>query len=202
MLACVVTFIFAGCDRQARHKVLTFFFEGVPPLDSSRRVVQTEDGGITVYEGQEVVFDEQAIRKLAQNQGSKHESVGECNKCHIGGTSTGQRKMAKPLPDLCYSCHEKFETLSGFPHGPIVVGDCVFCHDAHQSRYVNLQKAPQPELCYLCHRSEDMSDIIEHQEKEKIICTDCHDPHTGTTMMRLKSTEETKSDPNIVESSK
>ena len=31
-----------GCDRGARHKVFTFFFEGVPPLDSDSKDADTE----------------------------------------------------------------------------------------------------------------------------------------------------------------
>ena len=171
-------------------------------MDSDTEVIKAGVTQTATSETPQIAVLSKEVSKIAkQHNATRHEPAKDCGKCHAGMADWSRNQLVQPLPDLCYSCHAKFETLSGYPHGPVVVGDCVFCHDAHQSRYVNLQKAPQPELCYLCHLPEDMSDIIEHQEKEKIICTDCHNPHTGSMMMRLKSPEETKGDPNTIESS-
>jgi predicted CXXCH cytochrome family protein len=203
ILAGVFGVIVAGCNREAKHKILTFFFEGVPPLDSEKIAVETEMTMAVDESPQPVVAGKKIIsRVLKQRRASKHESVSDCGKCHLGGMGMGQQQLVEPLPDLCYSCHANFEALGDFLHGPISVGNCVFCHDAHQSRYVHLQKAPQPGLCYLCHGREDMSDIADHQDREEIICTDCHDPHAGSTRMRLKPFEEPKGDPNIIDLSK
>lgn len=203
ILAGVFGVVVTGCDREARYKILTFFFEGVPPLDREKTAVETEMTMADDESQQTVVAEEKPVsRVLQQGRPSKHKLVADCNRCHIGGMGSGQRQLVEPLPDLCYSCHATFEIPGDSLHGPIVVGDCVFCHDAHQSRNVHLQKAPQPDLCYLCHRREDMSDIADHQDKEEIICTDCHDPHAGSTRLRMKPFEEPQGDPNIIDLSK
>ncbi len=42
ILAGILLAVVSGCDRGARHKVLTFFFEGVPPLDADRQAADTK----------------------------------------------------------------------------------------------------------------------------------------------------------------
>ncbi len=42
ILAAVLLAVLSGCDRGARHKVLTFFFEGVPPPDADRQAADTK----------------------------------------------------------------------------------------------------------------------------------------------------------------
>ena len=126
-----------GCKRETRHKILTFFFEGVPPLDSES---QTDESEMAIDElAQSAVTKEKPVSRISkQSHSSKHNSVRDCSKCHIGAMGSGQRQLVKPIPDLCYSCHTNYSAAGGYLHGPIAVGECVFCHDSHQSKYVYL----------------------------------------------------------------
>ncbi len=196
-----------GCDRNARYKILTFFFEGVPPLDSdisaaknkiTKTITKKNDAGSPTA----TVVGEKLTRLLKQKRASKHKQVRNCSRCHVGNFGSGRRELIKALPDLCYSCHTNYHDAGGYLHAPVQVGDCVACHDAHQSMYVHLQKAPLPQLCLQCHLPEDMKTIEDHEDKLESICTDCHDPHTSSMRKLLKPSEQLKNDPNTVNFSK
>jgi len=139
-------------------------------------------------------------KKLAQRRGSRHEPARECNKCHAGGRRSGRRELIKPVPDLCYTCHQEHNTPGEHLHGPLgLAGDiCLFCHLPHQSGFAHLQRAPLPELCYRCHRREDMHTIVDHENRLDRICTDCHDPHSSPRDKLLKPYEQLEGDPNSI----
>jgi predicted CXXCH cytochrome family protein len=203
MLTIAFLVMVVGCNRETRYKILTFFFEGVPPLDSDSQAVETKTTTAVDKSPQSAVAKEKPIsRILKQKRSSRHDPVGDCSKCHIGAMGSGQRQLLKPLPDLCYSCHTDYHAGDGYLHGPIMVGECVFCHDPHRSKYVHLQKAPQPKLCYQCHLHENMVTIANHTEMQETICTDCHDPHVSSMRKLLKSSKKLREDPNIVNLSK
>lgn len=198
----IVFFSFClGCNDVERHRILTFFFEGVPPVDAVFRPVGIRrtrvgiDGSTTIG-----IVDERRVRIAQQKRGSQHASASQCDKCHFGRMGANQGRLAKPVPELCYSCHDNFETGDGNLHGPIVVEECMFCHESHQSAYVHLQKAAQPDLCYRCHLREDMGTIVDHEDKLDTICTDCHDPHTSSMKKFLKPGARLVADPNSIDS--
>ena len=183
-----------GCDRVARHKVLTFFFEGVPPLDSDSQVEEME---ATVEESEAAAaLKEEAVKVARQRVSSKHKVGKDCGQCHLEQGGWDRERLIEPLPDLCYSCHTDYSTAGGYLHGPVAAGDCVFCHDSQQTKYVHLQKQPQPKLCYQCHLQEDIASVADHQDKQHEICTECHDPHAGSTRDFLKAPPESKADSN------
>ncbi len=207
ILGGVVLGMAVGCDRDARYKILTFFFEGVPPLDSDSSAAKIKiTKTITKKTGAEyqteTVVKERLTRLSKQKRASKHKEVRDCSGCHVGKFGSGRRALIKALPDLCYSCHTNYHDAGGYLHAPVRVGDCVVCHDAHQSMYVHLQKAALPQLCLQCHLPEDMKTIEDHEDKLESICTDCHDPHTSSMRKLLKPPEQLENDPNIVNLSK
>ena len=197
ILAGVSLVALVGCDRLARHKVLTFFFEGVPPLDSDRQAPDTET---TVEEPPTVALvSEESARITMQTRASRHQPGRDCHRCHLKHGGWDRNRLSEPLPNLCHSCHTDYRADSGFLHGPVAVGECVFCHDPHQSKYVHLQKSPQPKLCYRCHIREDIESIANHQDKQHEVCTECHDPHIGPTRDLLKDRLEPEDQPNSVD---
>lgn len=203
---CAIVFIFLGCDRETRHQVLTFFFEGVPPLDgdpneasglSLVRTVVAEDGTSTMVPVIHKTPEELAI--LEQSHSSKHKIIKDCDKCHEGNMRSGRTQLKKTMPDLCYTCHKNLGRLGGKLHGPFAVGACIFCHEPHRSKYVHLQKYPQPELCYRCHKQQEILNIKDHEKMIKQICTNCHDPHASLLPKLLKPVTVTETDPNETE---
>ena len=171
-----------SCDPANRYKVLTFFFDGVPPLG---------EPGVDIAPGELLIQDtdvEGVVGDLSLGQAgaSRHKAARDCRRCHEDGTRWSRKQLHNPLPQLCYECHTDYNVVRGYVHGPVVVGACVFCHDPHESKYVRLQIAPQPELCYQCHDIDDISSLVDHQDKLEGVCTECHDPHVSSEKMLLK----------------
>jgi predicted CXXCH cytochrome family protein len=200
---CAFIFVFLGCDRQARHNILTFFFEGVPPLDgdpNGQSFTSVVTSGGTVYESIPVIPEipktPEELALLSESHSSKHKFLRDCAKCHAGSMSSGRRELRKSMPGLCYSCHKDFSNKGDFLHGPLNVGACIICHDPHQSKYVNLQKDPQPKLCYRCHTRQEIRSIVDHEKILELKCTNCHDPHVSSLPKLLKAITIDQGDPN------
>jgi len=106
-----------------------------------------------------------------------------CEKCHV---SNGQEhpvkgaktfSLAKPVPQLCYSCHDENNTMAHV-HPPVQKGACLSCHTPHSTPESNLLvKYPESDLCLNCHKLESASKKYKHQPVEKGQCVKCHDPH-------------------------
>ena len=166
-----------GCDPSRRHEILTFFLDGMPPLERGGEVMfndpnDVEDGGRPAG---------------AMPAGSRHKPGGQCSRCHAEQSRTVRPILVEPVPQLCYGCHTNYAAAQTHVHGPVAVGACLFCHEAHRSRQVNLLKLPQPGICYQCHSQELVEKMSAHQESPVANCTRCHDPHVAARRMLLKS---------------
>ncbi len=186
-----------GCNDVERHRVLTYFFEGVPAVDHAFWPVRVATSKVISGPGGSG-GGEVLVSLSGQKRGSDH-PARDCNRCHISSGRSG-RRLVEPPPGLCYSCHKDHKTKGEYLHGPAIAGDCLFCHQLHRARYVNLQKAAVPDLCYRCHRREDMGTIIDHEDKLEAICTDCHDPHASSMKKLLKPGWDSVPDPNSIDS--
>jgi len=189
-----LSFLCVGCNDVERYRILTFFFEGVPPVDRAFLPAPaafedgsdngTSDGGGTTR------------ARSAQERGSDHPSR-DCTKCHF--SRGGNRELVEPIPGLCYSCHDNYETKGEYVHGPVAVGECKFCHEGHQSQYIHLQKAAQPELCYRCHNRQQMHTIADHEQMQDAVCTECHEVHVSVEPKLLKPGWRSAGDPNSID---
>lgn len=174
-----------GCDPVARHKTLTFFFDGVPLLGSEQD--QNEQGDTRSTQQR----DRTGTSEAEENVLFVHEPRKTCTNCHEKrDTRQGSLSLARlvtPAPELCFRCHTDFYTLRLFVHGPVVTGDCLFCHEAHKSKIAGLLKKAEPELCYQCHEILESTPIPGHPSDPKQQCTKCHDPHAGSDRKLLKN---------------
>lgn len=161
-----------SCDKVKRHKVLTFFFDGVPPL------------GLAYLDPNSAEFAEAQKLQQAAQKGSKHDTGEDCDFCHGGGTASVEL-VANP-PELCYSCHENENASSAYVHGPVTVGDCLFCHMPHESSNLHLLIKKIPDLCYMCHDVEAIKLIDNHSTELYSICNNCHGSHAGSEKYFLK----------------
>ena len=91
ILAGVVLAVTCGCSRVTRHKVLTFFFEGVPPLDADKRAAIAAP----VEEAVEI----EPVKIVKQTRASGHKPGRDCSQCHqkIGGRSRNRLIRSLPL---------------------------------------------------------------------------------------------------------
>jgi len=84
-----------------------------------------------------------------------HEPVEKnCLTCHETKSKTHPNQgkqdfvLKKKTPDLCFTCHEGFNTKKHI-HAPVEVGDCLSCHNPHSSENEMLLTAEGGEVCGL-----------------------------------------------------
>jgi len=173
----------AGCDEVERHKVVTFFFDGVPSV-AGEKVTETD-------------ASDPNSRKSAQMRpklGSWYvhelrEPQKKCTVCHGKRRQRGfsrQAHLIAPVPKLCYDCHTDYTVSSSFVHGPVAVGQCLFCHNHHKSKIEHLLKEPEPKLCHQCHDINAIKSIPDHLTQLSSACTDCHEAHASSIKYLLK----------------
>ncbi len=172
MLLVLLGIFVVSCDEVNRHNVLTFFFEGVPPLGQDQLTEELVDSD---------------SRELSQARPKQfwfvHQPTKDCTLCHDFSRQrvfSSQTYLIKPVPELCYECHADYTTSASFVHGPVAVGRCLFCHNPHKSRIKHLLIEPEAQLCYLCHNIDTVKLIPAHLVKQQFACTDCHNAHTSS----------------------
>ena len=173
-LICLVIMA-AGCSPNRRHAVLTFFFDGVPPLGDPAAGSPTKPR----YSREEAIA--RAVR--IEMQYHKPYQENQCTKCHADRNALSVDDRGRRT--LCWSCHEHDEfkvrlQARPFLHGPVAVENCSACHDPHESVHSKLLLQPDPKLCYSCHDRETTLAGTHHANLEKELCLTCHDPHGGS----------------------
>jgi predicted CXXCH cytochrome family protein len=179
VLAVVLVIWFCSCTPQSKHRVLSFFFDGVPPLGSPA------DAGKTKTEPAVEETEEDFARppQVAQT-GSAHEPYvkRQCDRCHGSQSSMALEEGAN---DLCRRCHGDFTRSLNHVHGPAATFDCQVCHDPHDSEEPHLLLKPQPDLCFWCHKESDVRSAPYHAAAKDRRCSECHNPHGGDDRMFL-----------------
>lgn len=171
-------FTLSGCSVKKNHKVLSFFFDGVPKP------------GVHVEEVKKTTAHDAPKKTRLKPENwvkieSRHPAHTErkCTECHNIKSLT----FLKEKKDrLCFTCHKQEKFGGDYLHGPVAVGACLACHLPHESKYKRLLKLDVPRLCIECHVSWDTRDVKAHT-KEKA-CTQCHNPHAGDNRFLLKQT--------------
>lgn len=204
LLGCGVgLLLLTGCNTVTGHKVLTFFFTGVPPLGEKEKQEEPEKPSVAATKARAVVVK-------AQLYSHGPYAANECYRCHEVSASGGFRgfgkkeeaagalakpgivpgKMVAPLLELCSGCHDTKSPLRAasrglWVHGPVSAGYCVVCHAPHAGPepYLLLKKAD--DLCVECHAAGLITNQAVHKDKHE--CTACHNPHLGKDSRLLKA---------------
>ena len=118
-----LTALLAGCEPQARHQVLTFFFTGVPPLDETGSVAEVKEPPPTTPTPAKIL-EKPALQIQKPLFSHPVWGAGTCNPCHessgtfstpgitrtpatvfkTGGGMPG--KLTLPKNELCIQCHK------------------------------------------------------------------------------------------------
>jgi predicted CXXCH cytochrome family protein len=161
-----------SCTPEKRHSALTFFFDGVPPLEAPEGKKPAAKGtGASA-----------ATTAAAQAfTGSEHKPAAEETGCGICHNQNASFVLLKPKDDLCVACHAKETRQFPYMHGPAGIGACVECHDPHRSPLPHLVRTAPPGLCFQCHdRSAPGAKPPRcARPSDDARCTDCHNPHGG-----------------------
>jgi len=197
MVGVLITAV-AGCDRHTKHKVLTFFFTGVPSLEEEQKAALEKDKSpqTKAKEAPPPTFYTHPLTASRQ-----------CNSCHqttanfnmFGGrrerSVAFHKGMVLPGPlvlpreKLCLRCHKDKSAAEALAkglrlHPTSAKGDCYACHDPHQSKipYMLLKKPQQ--ICIPCHSDPKIMELAAHKQPGE--CLTCHNPHLGKNRLLLK----------------
>jgi predicted CXXCH cytochrome family protein len=173
-----------SCDEVKQHKVLTFFFDGVPPLGGEATSEDSLTGaGFRSRQSRQVGERTETVWFVHEPWKNRN-----CNVCHerLDEKKWALPTLTAPEPELCYQCHTNYPATRPYVHGPVAVGECLLCHKPHKSKIAGLLKEEEPILCYQCHETIEAADIPGHPDALILLCTNCHDPHAGQTRMLLK----------------
>jgi predicted CXXCH cytochrome family protein len=191
ILVTVFIALLSGCDRQSKHKWLTVFFTGVPPLEEENNAVAEEDKAPLAEE-------KDAPRPTIY----KHPLTAsrQCNRCHrstanfnmFGGSwrepvdfregMVSPGPLVRPREELCIECHKDKSAAEALARGlrlhpTSAKGDCYACHDPHQSKNPYLLLDNRQQICIPCHQDPKVMELAAHKEPGG--CLTCHNPHLG-----------------------
>lgn len=158
-----------GCSPARRHKVLTIFFDGVPPPRSAEAAAPA-------------AAVEPAVRLRSVQQGTHGPYAARlCQSCH---DASARNALVAPAEELCFRCHE-LPRAKKYVHGPLASGGCVGCHDPHSSGYRYLLVSESDGFCFKCH---DRASVTRGKSHEGVgeRCTTCHDAHMSDREYLLK----------------
>lgn len=166
-----VHFLVLGCNKKIRHQALSFFFDGVPPLEHIKKSEHLE------MKQQESAGLESEKTKVVVVQGSVHGPVAdrECTLCHDPQDSF---RLTADRENLCFNCHEDKKEAPEV-HAPVEEGLCTQCHNPHRSDQPSLLVKAGQDLCFQCHDRKEIQANENHKEIEDIACYVCHNPHGG-----------------------
>ena len=165
--------VLANCNPDSRRRVLSTFFDGVPPAAADSIMaagIIPADSNMAVA----AVTSPQPVVTVRNLHAPFRER--SCTGCHERAFSNS---LKTPTPQLCYGCHEDFRQEFAFLHGPVAGGYCTQCHNPHQSSNPKLLVMKEDQLCFHCHQPADVYQNEEHEEIEPSECLDCHNPHGG-----------------------
>ncbi len=177
LVAVGTLFALSSCrDTKRRHDVLTFLFDGVPPLKGDKA-------------GPADFLQDGDPRRRAETVWTLHEPLNDCVRCHGDQQQKNfsrEVNLVAPVPELCYQCHTGPTHLAGWVHGPVVTGDCLFCHEPHRTVTRHLLRKRIPELCYQCHDARSVRAIAHHELAGYGQCDACHSGHASPERYLLK----------------
>ncbi len=168
----------SSCTDTVRHRALSFFFDGVPPLSGQVMETTSIDDSMNPR------------RRRVEPTWFLHEPQANCERCH--GTQTQanfsrQVNLVSSLPALCYECHDMPQGGKGWVHGPVASGQCVICHEPHRSVNKYLLKKPEPQICYQCHEETSLKTLSGHGQTSFQTCLDCHAGHHSLAKHLLRA---------------
>lgn len=172
-----ISIFFVECTPEKKFKILSVFFDGVPDPNKKKEVEveTTQDWGVI------------AKRTDVNSKPDFYEhppfAEEKCRSCHAEGFSNA---LIKPPAELCYTCHEDFNSKYQMLHGPVASGNCLMCHGHHKAKFEKILEREGQQLCLFCHNSEDILKNKKHATIGTKNCTECHNPHGGDNRGMLK----------------
>ncbi len=175
----VLLFSVSGCDKQTKHKVLTFFFTGVPSPEEMER-------------------QKQEAEKKQKQEAEKKQKLAAEKKLVAEKDKTPAPEMAKVSQAPSKETAVELKPVL-YSHTPYAAGNCNLCHRTETNFKMFAPKgsvarftkgggmpgvliAPRIELCVTCHvfmsvQKAAAEGLWLHAAVAKGDWNACHDPH-------------------------
>jgi len=163
-------FIITACNSSSNYAILSFFFDGVPDPNKPKVEVKTNVIDSTGIKKREAILKKAASKYILHGPYAA-KLCGDCHNMNQGFS------LLKKKHELCYDCHDNYEKIPKFPHGPVLAGLCTECHHPHRSKNKFLLTETGNKLCFKCHLENDITENKFHPSIGKGSCVTCHDPH-------------------------
>lgn len=172
--------LLAACSPNKQFSVLSFFFDGVPSMEDS---VNTNPVDTLLLADLDLDSLNYVMTSDPSMYYHKPYQEKKCMECH---DKNAVGELLYDEPQLCYSCHENFNTKYEKLHGPVDLGFCTVCHEPHMSENKKLQKNSGNALCFPCHVSYEIEQPDTHVEIGDDLCGKCHNPHGEKPIEKLE----------------
>ncbi|MBF0559994.1 MAG: hypothetical protein HQL08_14580 [Nitrospirae bacterium] len=157
---------------EQRHKVLSFFFDGVPLPGAADK---PEERIATLRK-------EQQLDTMGTFRAHGPYEAKLCIACHSGGSNA----LLLPVEELCLYCHTQVISQAKKKlHGPVAAGGCKVCHNPHGSPYPFFLMEESKKFCFYCHNKDDVLKRDVHKQTQEQ-CTVCHSAHSSENEYLLK----------------
>ena len=182
----VAALIVAACSPEVRHRTLTFFFDGVPPLEVGIPHIEVQaPGDLLAGAALEPPERVEAMKRFYNHPPYKDNRCAGCHDVDAGGLLKTARE------GLCQSCHPETPAKKKYVHGPVAVNGCLACHRYHRALHPKVLIDDAQTLCFHCHETGELRTDEHHATIEEEPCIDCHDAHGGDDRFFLIQKEET-----------
>ncbi|MFH1321656.1 MAG: cytochrome c3 family protein [Bacteroidota bacterium] len=153
---------------------MSFLFDGVP--DPNNKEIINSNDSLSQLDSANII--EAPRKNLISKKSILHPPYKEreCANCHDKSVIS---MLLHPQPGLCYGCHEDFDKMYNFVHGPVAGGYCTSCHNPHMAKLEKLLLRSGQQLCLYCHNSTRVFKNNIHKDIGDINCSECHNPHGG-----------------------
>ncbi len=201
LLLLVGTLLVAGCSEVTRYRVLSFFFDDVPPPPGlPPELVRQAAPGPTPW-GKEATAPAAGPAQQAPGAAPAPAAAApvpvvyhppyrqrQCSACHASESSFQPPTNQVEACGKCHADHVDWRP-DDWVHGPTALGRCTLCHEPHKGQYDRLLTTPQPDLCWTCHDKDRLLARSYHQQGDVTDCSRCHDPHSAGNHLLLADSE-------------
>ncbi len=190
----------AGCSTVTRYRVLSFFFDDVPPPAGipPELVRQAPAARPSPWGKEAAPTGPQAATRPGETPPAEPPPkpvvyhppyrLRQCTACHASESSFKPPTDQIAVCGKCHADHVKWPS-DAWVHGPVALGRCTLCHEPHKGQYKELLTTPQPGLCFTCHDKQRLLSRSYHEQGDVTTCSRCHDPHSAGNEYLLADAE-------------
>jgi len=160
-----VLLVAGSCSQEVTHRVLTFLYDGVPPLEAGTAQPDIDAAATAATVGAEGGARGGEVKPTSYSHPAYRKNL--CGGCH---DVDGGKLLKTAREGLCQTCH---------PDKPAKKNGCLACHHFHKAPYPKVLIADAQSLCFRCHVMEELATDKHHATIKEERCIVCHDAHGG-----------------------